>query len=153
MSIVVSAEEDERRRSSSQANGGTWHRASSSSSSSSSQPTHWSTNKRSLSPPDELHVDAQDSKRTKSFEDDELSQLLDHRQSKHNSSQGSVTSIPTRASVENEPRKATLRKPTIRKLNTSQQKPSRSLSPRSGVASFLISVRLPVHPPRLWRSS
>jgi hypothetical protein len=86
----------------------------------------WKT-KRTLSPLDETDgLIINESKRTKSFddEDDELSQLIDHRRTRRVSSQNSNTNILSQVTNDGEPRKPTVRKPTVRKLSTNQRKPS-----------------------------
>lgn len=66
-----------------------------------------------------------ESKRTKSSDEDEeeLSQFLDHRLSKQSLSQDSNTTVSFRSQTDSgEQNKSTVRKPTFRKLSTSQQK-------------------------------
>ncbi|CAF1422857.1 unnamed protein product [Rotaria magnacalcarata] len=90
-----------------------------------SQPTCRPKNKRTLSPLYEANKKVQESKRTKSFDeedaDDELSQFLDHRCSKKLLSQAVDTTTSSQSSIDGEPRKPTLRKPTARKLSNNQQ--------------------------------
>jgi hypothetical protein len=92
---------------------------------SNSQPTYRSKAKRALSPFDETNQQIHESKRPKSFDEDddddddnELSQFLDHRRTKHNN-----TTMSSQTTNDSNQRKATARKPTARKLNTSQQQP------------------------------
>lgn len=84
-----------------------------------------SQSKRALSPLNEIEQESRDSKRPKSFDDDDdeedIFELIDHRRHRSKSSQISNTSI---SSQSNEPKKGTVRKPTARKLSTSQQKSS-----------------------------
>ena len=84
--------------------------------------------KRTLSPLNEIEQESRNSKRPKSFDDDnpdddeeEIFELIDHRRHRSKSSQISNTSISSQSS---EQRKATVRKPTARKFSTSQQKSS-----------------------------
>jgi len=75
---------------------------------------------------DETNQDIHESKRTKSFDDnddDELSQLLDHRYNKRNSSQNSNTTSLSQSTTDGKQRKTTVRKPTARKLSGTQPKP------------------------------
>ncbi len=86
--------------------------------------------KRTLSPLDEIDGPINQSKRTKSFDndedddDDEISQLIDHRYNRTISSQNSNTNILSQVTNDDKPRKPTVRKPTVRKLSTNQCKPS-----------------------------
>ena len=77
--------------------------------------------KRTISTLDEMDEHNYDSKRAKSSDDDdededELSQLLDHRHTKQIFSQSSIND-------DNEERKPPIRKPTARKLSSTQQRP------------------------------
>jgi hypothetical protein len=97
---------------------------------SNSQPTYRSKAKRALSPFDETNQQIHESKRPKSFDEDddddddnELSQFLDHRRTKQYSSQHNNTTMSSQTTNDSKQRKATARKPTARKLNTSQQQP------------------------------
>ncbi len=93
---------------------------------SNSQSIYGSKSKRTLSPLDETNQQIHESKRTKSFnddDDDELSQFLDHRREKQNSSQKTNTTISSQSTIDGEQRKPTVRKPTVRNLTGSQQKP------------------------------
>ncbi|CAF4642030.1 unnamed protein product [Rotaria socialis] len=93
-----------------------------------SQPTCRPRNKRTLSPLYEANKKIQESKRAKSFDeddaDDELSQFLDHRCSKKLLSQTADTTASSQSSIDGEPRKPTLRKPTARKLSNNQPNPT-----------------------------
>ena len=87
-----------------------------------------STSKRTLSPLNDIELESRNSKRPKSFDDDdddedeeEISEFIDHRRHRSKSSQLSNTSISSQGSGQ---RKPTARKPTVRKLSTSQRQPS-----------------------------
>lgn len=86
-----------------------------------------SKSKRTLSPLNEIEQESRHSKRPKSFDDDddedeeEIFELIDHRRHRSKSSQISNTSISSQG---NEQRKPTVRKPTARKLSSSQHQPS-----------------------------
>jgi hypothetical protein len=91
-----------------------------------SQPVYGSKYKRTLSPSDETNQQIHESKRTKSFDDDddddnELSELLDWRRTKQVLSQNSTLSQVTN---NDEQKKPTVRKPTVRKLSNNQRKSS-----------------------------
>lgn len=74
--------------------------------------------KRTISALDEMNQHDHDSKRTKSSDEDEdeLSQLLDHRRTKQILSQSVIND-------DDQERKPSIRKPTARKLSSTQQRP------------------------------